>query len=231
MASTVSQPCRLGQAAVCPCARVCYGEIAAVMQTEEIKVTSRSNPSQRIIALGIVFAFLYFASSIVITLLLAVLMAYFLDPVVGFLERIHIPRALGALLVLLAVTSDRGRVGLSGGRSRGPVYRRLAAVQRASLRQVTTEFDRRLSTVEKQVEAIAPAAEKGRLAPRATEPPPDSRLAVSRRRFVVFVSAGRDVRAVPGVLHAGRQTANLESHDGAISRRASGARSGGARSS
>ena len=70
------------------------------MQIEDIKVTPRSNPSQRIIALGIVFVFLYFASNIVITLLLAVLAAYFLDPVVVFLERIYIPRALGALVAL-----------------------------------------------------------------------------------------------------------------------------------
>jgi predicted PurR-regulated permease PerM len=90
------------------------------MQTEDIQITSRSNPSQRVIALGIVFAFLYFASSVVITLLLAVLAAYFLDPVVGLLEKIHIPRALGALMVLAAVT---------GGSSRA-VYAGLAPLQR-----------------------------------------------------------------------------------------------------
>ena len=75
------------------------------MQLEDVKLTSRSNPSQRIIAAAIVFAFLYFASDVVVTLLLAVLIAYFLDPVVGLLERIHIPRALGALAVLLTVTA------------------------------------------------------------------------------------------------------------------------------
>src|SRR2546421_12072558 len=75
------------------------------MQTEDIKIPPRSNSSRRIIALGIVFAFLYWASSVVMTLLLAVLLAYFLDPVVKILEKVHIPRALGALFVLLAVTS------------------------------------------------------------------------------------------------------------------------------
>jgi predicted PurR-regulated permease PerM len=53
------------------------------MQIEDVKVTARSNPSQRIIAAAIVFAFFYFASDVVVTLLLAVLIAYFLDPVVG----------------------------------------------------------------------------------------------------------------------------------------------------
>ena len=111
------------------------------MQIEDIKVTSRSNPSQRIIALGIVFAFLYFASNIVITLLLAVLLAYFLDPVVGVLERIHIPRALGALLVLLAVTAMVGGLGYLVV-DRADQF--LADWPRYStiLRHVTTAFDR-----------------------------------------------------------------------------------------
>ena len=99
------------------------------MQTEEVKVTARSNPSQRIIAVGIVFAFLYFASNIVITLLLAVLLAYFLDPVVGLLERIHIPRAIGALLVILAVTAILVGMGYLVVGPRGPVSFRLAALQ------------------------------------------------------------------------------------------------------
>jgi predicted PurR-regulated permease PerM len=140
-------------------------------QMEEVTTTARSNPSQRIIALGIVFAFLYVASNIVMTLLLAVLLAYFLDPVVGVLERIRIPRALGALLVLLAVTAmfiglgylvaDRAEQFLSD-------WPRYSAV----LRHATTAFDRQLSTVERQVEAIAPTTERGRAPARAVEPPP-----------------------------------------------------------
>jgi predicted PurR-regulated permease PerM len=169
--ATVAQPCRLGQAAVCPCARVCYVEITRVMQIEDIKVTARSNPSQRIIAMGIVFAFLYFASNIVIALLLAVLLAYFLDPIVEFLERIHVPRALGALLVLLAVTAIVG----------GLAYLVVDLAEQfladwprysAILRRVTTAFDRQLSTVEKQVEAITPPAERTRQPMSAIEPPP-----------------------------------------------------------
>jgi predicted PurR-regulated permease PerM len=75
------------------------------MQIEDVKLTARSNPSQRIIAVAIVFAALYFTSEVVVPLLLAVLLAYFLDPVVGLLERVRVPRALGALVVLLAVTA------------------------------------------------------------------------------------------------------------------------------
>jgi len=142
------------------------------MQIEDVKVTARSNPSQRIIAAAIVFAFLYFASDVVVTLLLAVLIAYFLDPVVGVFERIHIPRALGALVVLLAVTAMVAGLGYL------VVLRAsqfLADWPRYStvLRHVTTAFDRQMTTIEKGVDAIAPAPEKGRTLPRTTpEPPP-----------------------------------------------------------
>ncbi len=141
------------------------------MQIEDVKVTARSNPSQRIIAAAIVFAFLYFASDVVVTLLLAVLLAYFLDPVVGLFERIRIPRALGALVVMLAVTA------LFAGLGYLVVVRAdqfLADWPRYSgaLRHVTTAFDRQLATVEKGVDAIAPAPDKGRTPPRTVEPPP-----------------------------------------------------------
>lgn len=141
------------------------------MQLEDVKLTSRSNPSQRIIAAAIVFAFLYFASDVVVTLLLAVLIAYFLDPVVGILERIHIPRALGALVVLLTVTAIFAGLGYL------VVLRAnqfIADWPRYSevLRHVTTAFDRQMTTLEKGVEAIAPAAEKGRAPLRTVEPPP-----------------------------------------------------------
>jgi predicted PurR-regulated permease PerM len=141
------------------------------MEMQTVNIAPRSNASQRIIAVGIIFVFLYVASSIVMTLLLAVLMAYFLDPVVGALERIHIPRALGALLTLLAVTAifiGMGylivvRVGQFA--SDWPRYS-------AVLRHATTAFDRQLSTVERQVEAIAPATERGRVVARVIQPPP-----------------------------------------------------------
>src|ERR1700680_4384234 len=140
-------------------------------QIEDIKSTARSNVSQRIIALGIVFAFLYWASSVVMTLLLAILLAYFLDPVVEVLERVHIPRALGALFVLLAVTSIVGGLGyLLVDRADQFLadWPRYSAV----MRHVATSLDRKLTIFEKQVEAIAPEEEKGRPPVSVTESRP-----------------------------------------------------------
>jgi predicted PurR-regulated permease PerM len=141
------------------------------MQIEDVKVSARSNPSQRIIAAAIVFAFLYFTSEVVVPLLLAVLMAYFLDPVVGVFERIHIPRALGALVVMLSVTALVGGLGyLVALRADQFIadWPRYSGV----LRHATTAFDRQITTVEKGVDAISPATDKARTPPRAAEPPP-----------------------------------------------------------
>jgi predicted PurR-regulated permease PerM len=57
--------------------------------------------SVRIIALAIVFASVYFASSIVITLIVSVLIAFTLEPAVVLLERVRVPRWLGSLLMVL----------------------------------------------------------------------------------------------------------------------------------
>jgi|HubBroStandDraft_5_1064220.scaffolds.fasta_scaffold10837_4 predicted PurR-regulated permease PerM len=72
------------------------------MPSDETRVINANSTSARIIAAGIVIAFCYWASSVLVTLLVAVLLAYFLDPVVTWLEDWHVPRSLGALIVVLA---------------------------------------------------------------------------------------------------------------------------------
>src|SRR5579862_260686 len=138
------------------------------MLDEDIKVSARAIPPLRIIASGVVFAFLYFASSMIMTLLLAALLAYFLDPVVEFLERIRIPRGLGALMVLLAAMLLAGGLGLLVvDRTDQFVadWPRYSAI----LRNATTAVDRQMASVEKQVEAIAPEEAKERQPIRITQ--------------------------------------------------------------
>lgn len=62
--------------------------------------TKIATASGRIIAVAIVIACINFASSIIITLICAILIAFVLEPAVRFLERIHIPRWVGALIML-----------------------------------------------------------------------------------------------------------------------------------
>ena len=70
-----------------------------------------SSTSARIIAAGIVIAFCYWASSVIVTLLVAVLLAYFLDPIVSWLENLRVPRALGSFLIVIVSLAAIGLVG------------------------------------------------------------------------------------------------------------------------
>jgi predicted PurR-regulated permease PerM len=70
-----------------------------------VRITG-STFSLRVLAAAIILLFAYYAAGVVITLLLSILLAYLLDPAVEFLERIHVPRTLGAMvavLILIAV--------------------------------------------------------------------------------------------------------------------------------
>jgi predicted PurR-regulated permease PerM len=74
--------------------------------TPAIVRISGSTFSLRILAAAIILLFCYYAQGVVITLLLSILLAYFLDPAVEFLERMRLPRTLGAMamvLILIAV--------------------------------------------------------------------------------------------------------------------------------
>src|SRR5712692_4213037 len=65
----------------------------------------------RVIAAAVILLFFYYAAGVVITLLLSILLAYFLDPAVEFLERMSLPRTLGAMamvLILIAVLAAAG---------------------------------------------------------------------------------------------------------------------------
>src|SRR2546422_7762862 len=87
---------------------------------DTLRVRSASNPSQRIIAAGIVIAFCYWAASVVMTLLLSVLLAYLLDPLVEWLEVVHVRRAIGAMAVLLIALAFVAGGGGNGFLAPGP---------------------------------------------------------------------------------------------------------------
>lgn len=141
------------------------------MTTEDARISARSNPSQRIIAAGIVIGFCYWASSVVMTLLLSVLLAYFLDPFVEWLERWHIRRALGALLaVLLAIGLVAGLVYLVV--DRVDQFARDWPKYSAVLKRAATAVERKLERVEARVSEITPDAQRGRPAVRVEDQQP-----------------------------------------------------------
>ena len=126
------------------------------MATTNIPVApTRSTPAQRIIALGVVAVFFYYASSIVMTVMLAVLLAYFLDPLVVLLEHIHVPRALGALVALLVAIAALGAVGyllVDRTQSFASAWPRYSAV----LRRAAESVDRKITTIEREFSITVP---------------------------------------------------------------------------
>ncbi len=129
------------------------------MDFQETKSAS-SSVSARIIAAGIVIAFCYWASTILVTLLIAVLAAYFLDPVVTGLERIRIPRAIGSLLVVLVALALLAAAGWSLV-ARVDQFGRDWPKYRAPLRAAAQVVNKRLENLEANVSEITPSARTG----------------------------------------------------------------------
>lgn len=126
------------------------------MLATETRVVTRS-VSARIIAAGIVIAFCYWASTVLVTLLAAVLMAYFLDPLVSGLERLRIPRALGSLLIVLLTLSLL--VGLGWNLiARFDQFGRDWPQYREPLRAAVGAVESRLNAFEMHISEITPTA-------------------------------------------------------------------------
>jgi predicted PurR-regulated permease PerM len=70
-------------------------------KSESLLAPKVATASLRIIAVLAVFACIYYASSVVITLICSILIAFVLEPGVRLMERLRIPRWLGALLMVL----------------------------------------------------------------------------------------------------------------------------------
>lgn len=116
--------------------------------------------SLRILAAGVIMLFLYYAAGVVITLLLSILLAYFLDPAVELLERIGLPRTIAAVVIVLLLIVALLAVGYT-------VWARTANFAdnwpkySAVLRQVATNLEAKINGFEGQItpqEAGAKAA-------------------------------------------------------------------------
>jgi len=75
--------------------------MAETARPNGLQMGSIPSVSVRIIALAIVFACLYYASTLVITLICSILLAFVLEPGVRLMERLRVPRWLGSLLMVL----------------------------------------------------------------------------------------------------------------------------------
>ncbi len=125
--------------------------------------------SLRIIAAALVIGFCYWAASVVMTVLLSILLAYFLDPLVEWLERFRMPRVLGSLIALGMVTGVLAFIGwltylrINDFVLEWPKYQ-------APIRKVAEEIDQRIKRLERGMIEAAPT-EPTVPAPEPPSPP------------------------------------------------------------
>ena len=126
-------------------------EIVESPEEPVIKIkSSAGNTSLRILAVGAVMLFLFYAAGVVITVLLSILLAYFLDPAVELMERLGVARTIGAMIMvlILIVALLAGGYGMwsrtSDFADNWPKYSKV-------LRQVTTNVEGKLSGFEGQL--------------------------------------------------------------------------------
>jgi predicted PurR-regulated permease PerM len=124
--------------------------------------------SLRVIAGAIILLFLYYAQGVVITLLLAILLAYFLDPAVELLERARLPRTLGALLMVLVLIAVLVAV-VYGLWTRTADFAENWPKYSDVMRRAAGAVQGKLAGIEGQVSQIAPTA--GGAAPAPTLEP------------------------------------------------------------
>ena len=140
--------------------RVCYRvpDTGCRLSTTETPPTvfriSGSGFSLKILAGAVILLFFYYAAGVVITVLLSILLAYFLDPAVEFLERLRVPRTLGSLIMVILLMSVIGAAGYglwlraSDFAANWPTYRGI-------FRQVTGDIQGRLMGIEGSVNDLA----------------------------------------------------------------------------
>ena len=76
-----------------------------LMRESPLNTPVNTSASLRVIAVAIVFTGCYFASSVIITLICAIFIAFVLAPGVAVAERIKLPRWFGAILMVLMAIS------------------------------------------------------------------------------------------------------------------------------
>ena len=110
----------------------------------------------RVIAAAIILLFFYYAAGVVITLLLSILLAYFLDPAVEFLEKLRLPRTVGAMIMVLILISVLVAVGYALW-SRTSDFAANWPKYSSVLRQAAAAVEGKIKGIEGHVSEIAPA--------------------------------------------------------------------------
>jgi predicted PurR-regulated permease PerM len=129
--------------------------VSAASTPPSIVRFTASSFSARIVAGAIILLFFYYAAGVVITLLLSILLAYLLDPAVELLERVRLPRTLGAMVMVLILIAVLAAVGY-GLWTRTADFAENWPKYSSVLQQAAGAVEGRIRGIEGQVSQIAP---------------------------------------------------------------------------
>jgi predicted PurR-regulated permease PerM len=132
-----------------------------------VRFTS-SNFSMRVLAAAIILLFFYYAAGVVITLLLSILLAYLLDPAVELLEKLRLPRTVGAMIMVLILIAVLVAVGY-GLWTRTADFAENWPKYSEVLKQAAGAVEGKIRGIEGQVSQISPGQGATTGAPAAAE--------------------------------------------------------------
>jgi len=139
--------------------------VSATQTPPSIVRFTSSNFSMQLIAAAIILLFFYYAAGVVITLLLSILLAYFLDPAVELLEKIGLPRTIGAMVMVLILIAVLVAVGYGLGTRTSDLAANWPKYS-SVLRQAAGTVEGKIRGIEGQVTPITPG-EKAPTSPQA----------------------------------------------------------------
>jgi len=132
------------------------GKLVLPNETPPVVRIAGSTFSLRVIAAAIILLFCYYAQGVVITLLLSILLAYFLDPGVEFLERMRLPRTIGAMVAVLILIAVLVAVGYGLG-TRTADFAENWPHYSEVLRKAADTVEKKINGIEGQVSRIGPS--------------------------------------------------------------------------
>ena len=129
------------------------------MPETKLEVTRESSGaiSARIIAIAVLFGCIYYASSVVITLIFSILIAAVLEPGARFLERLRLPRWLSSLIMVLLMLAV-GYLAVYGIYHRGLDFMENAPKLAAKLKQMTAHLQATAQNFQQSTRTIIPSS-------------------------------------------------------------------------
>jgi predicted PurR-regulated permease PerM len=124
---------------------------------EVTRESSGASISAGIIAIAVLFGCIYYASSVVITLIFSVLIAAVLEPGAVFLERLRLPRWLSSMIMVLLMLAV-GYLVVYGIYDRGLDFMENAPKMAAKLKQLTAHLQATAQNFQQSTRTIIPSS-------------------------------------------------------------------------